>query len=88
MFARGVTSHVVNSQLINKQVHELRGGDMECLINCNIPFPLWSRIMVWFGFHQRPYDPLCILNLRRKWTYSSPLKKYIERKDINIQWVG
>ena len=58
----------------NKQVNELRGGDMEFLINCNIPFPLWSRIMVWFGLYLRPYDPLCILNLRRQWTYSSPLK--------------
>ena len=59
---------------VNKQVNELRGGDMEFLINCNVPFPLWSRIMVWLGFHLRPYDPLCILNLRRQWTYSSPLK--------------
>ncbi len=47
---------------------------MEFLINCNIPFPMWSRIMVWFYFHLRPYDPLYILNLRRHWTYSSPLK--------------
>ncbi len=59
---------------VNKQVNELIGGDMEFLINSNIPFPLWSRIMVWFGLHLRPYDPLCILNLRRQWTYSSPLK--------------
>ena len=59
---------------VNKQVNERIGGDMEFLINCNIPFPLQSRIMVWFGLHLRPYDPLCIRNLHRKWTYSSPLK--------------
>ncbi len=23
---------------------------------------LWSRLMVWFGLHLRPFDPLCILN--------------------------
>ena len=74
---------------VNKQVNELRGGDMEFLINCNISFLLWSRIMFWFGFHQRPYDHLCILNLRRQWTYSSPLKtvqegtRYLEKSTSN-----
>ncbi len=91
---KGVTSHVVNSQQISQtelrwQVNELRGGDMEFLINCNIPFPLWSRFMVWFGLHLRPYDPLCILNLLRQWTYSSPLKrfrkwKYFKEKGFNF----